>query len=354
MEQVEGFFVKAYGDPAAVGRQIGERLAEPITNLLARLCIPQRFSSEDHRERLASMLHNIERIAPHLVAEMEGIAAGADVPADDIFMLNCLVELACVQCSVFGFADAPGGPLIGKTDDLGPGETTTYAVCVEDVPGKAQILHVTWPGTVWGGPGVNERGVGFAAASVATGEWNEAGLPSNMVSRIMLENARDLDEAIETLMELPLACHPFNCVIADEERMVALERSVYKTAVRELEDGAVWATNHFLSPDLAELVTRPQEQMDDSRARYEKLSRRVNEKEHSVRGAQEILMDHTQPGAVCRHGEDHGMVTRAATIIRPRARVVWLALGRPCESKFRPYQLQLPVQGGSGHLIFGT
>ncbi len=354
MDKVRAFFVKAYGDPAAVGRQVGEGLREPIHDLLTRLNLPARFSSDRHRERLQVLLGNIERLAPDLVAEMEGIAEGAGVAAETIFMLNCLVELDAQSCSVVGFADAPGGPLIAKTNDLGAGDTPTYAVCVVDVPGKAQVLHVTWPGTVWGGPGVNEYGVGYGGASVATGEWNAAGIPSNMVGRLVLDRTHNVREAIETLAEAEFVCHPFNWILGDESELVGVERSVYKTAIREPQDGAVWATNHFLTPDLAELLTASPEDLQNSRARYDRLGILAAETPHTREGAWQILRSHDEPGAICRHGGDSAPATSAAMILRPRARVVWLATGRPCSAKLRPYQLQLPVRGGSGHLGIGT
>lgn len=355
MHHQRALFAKAYGEHRAVGEHLGRALEGAIRGLLERMRIPQRFSSSDHGRYLDKLASNIQSLAPHLIEEMEGIAEGAGVETRSILMLNCLVELASMGCSVLGFADAPGGPLIAKTDDLNPGELETHAVLVIDVPGKAQLLNATWPGTVWGGMIVNEHGVGVAGASVGTGERNDEGIPANMVGRLVLEQAKDVDEVIELVTTVDFVCHPFNWVVADEERLVVVERSVYKTAVRRPEDGAVWATNHYLTPDLAELVTRPPEYMENSRQRYEKLGRLAREKPHTHEGAIEVLTDHSEPAPICRHGEDPtGMITCGAAIIRPRARVLWFAAGPPCENKLRPYQLQMPVVGGGGQVELGT
>ncbi len=355
MDEGSCLFARAYGDPTDVGRQIGAQLRQPIRDLLALLDLPDCFACDAHRERLSCMLGNLDRLAPHLIAEMEGVAEGAGLPCQTIFMLNCLVELTVLGCSVLGFADAAGGPLIAKTNDLAADQTPQYAVTVLDVPGRAQFLHLTWPGTVWGGPGVNEHGVGFGGASVSTGEWNGAGLPSNMVTRLVLEGAHDVDEALEILLETEFACHPFNLVLGDEDRLIGVERSVYKMATREPEHGAVWATNHFLTPDLSDLVACSPADLEESRARWDKLGRLAGESEHTVEGARGILRDHSDPAPICRHGEGEASITTSASVIvRPRARVVWVATGSPCEEELRPFQLQLSVRSEGGHVGLGA
>ncbi len=349
MAEITEHFARAYGKPFEVGQQIGSALADEIRQLLQLHSIPDRFSSAEHKSYLERILNNIRQAAPELVEEMEGLAEGAQVPAEHIFMLNCLVELASHQCTVFAFADAAGGPLVGKTNDLNPNEISAYAVLVIDIPGQAQLLSATWPGTVWGTMCVNEHGVAIAGASVGTAERNDDGVPSNMAARIVLSQARSVDDVIDRLAEVEIICHPFNWIVADEKRALVVERSVYKMAVRQPEDGLLRATNHYLSADLAELVTRTPEQLENSRQRYEKIGHLAGQGEHNQEKALQILTDHTPPAPICRHGGDpDAAFTTAACILRPRARVMWFAAGQPCKNKLRPYQLQMPVVGGGG------
>jgi predicted choloylglycine hydrolase len=342
-------FAKAYGDPQEIGRKIGAVFAEVIRELVVEAGVPGRFEGPVYDERLRLMRANLERVAPELLAEIEGMAEAAGMPAEHLLKFNVLPEIKRAGCSLVGFADAAGGPLLAKTTDIpGPRDDRRVVVAV-DVPGRANSLVLTVPGTVWGSSGVNEYGLGCANAAVESGEWRDEGIPSRCVSRLLLQRCRSLEEALEFLREVEFACSPLNILLADEERVVLVERSVFRMAVREPQDGAVYATNHWITPELAAVQANPEAHQVSSELRYAKLGRLVAEKSHTLEGAREILTDCTQPGAICQAGDDPSrLVTTAATIVRTRARVMWFAPGMPCQSTLRPFQLQLPVvEGGS-------
>ncbi len=342
-------FAHGYGEPVRVGREIGQQLAGPIREVLASLDIPARFDSEDKRAWLDKLMDNIAKEAPALVEEMDGIAQGAGVDREAIYVLNCIVELSRPACSLVGYAQAPGGPVVGKNVDLAPGEPA-LAVTVVELGGGRQLLRAHWPGTVWG-DGVNERGLSIAAASVSTAEHRDDGIPTNMAVRLVLERAGNVDEAVEVVAELKIAAKGFNAVVADPDNALIVERSVNKMAVREPEDGVLCATNHFTNPDLAELMTATEAQLAESRDRLARLEELARAREGGREALQEILADHGPP-AICRH--EGAVVTVAALVLRPRARVLWFAGGRPCEAPFRPFQLKLPATAGSGILGYAT
>ncbi|MBC7287004.1 MAG: hypothetical protein H5T86_02960 [Armatimonadetes bacterium] len=345
-------FAHAYGRPEQIGQQIGQQLGEEIRALLRALGIPERYSTPQHSNRLDKVMSNLENQAPQLVEEMSGIARGAAVSERDIHMLNCITELAAVSCSIIAFSDAPGGPVIGRTFDSPAGHPSAYAIVAIDHAGGSQILAATWPGTVWVAAGVNGRGLALATASVRTGEYNEEGIPAGMVSRLVLEQAPSASRAVELLAEIPMTMHPFNAAVADEGQALLGERSVYKVSVREPEAGTLCATNHFRNPDLAELCNEPEEVLGESRERLARLEELANSHPHAKEEAMHILADHGQP-PICKH--DSGSTTTvAACVLRPRARVMWFAAGRPCDSPFRPFQLKLPVSGGGGIVGYGT
>lgn len=352
MAAERGLFAKAYGEHYEVGRQMGEAFASVITDLITQAGVPGKYEGPAYDDRLALMRANFERLAPGLLAEMEGIADGAGLPRDHVLKFNVLPEIKRAGCSLVGFADAPGGPVLAKTTDIPAGRTDRRAMVVVDIPGQVQALMLTVPGTVWCSGGVNEFGLGCANAAVETNEWRDDGIPSRCIPRLLLQSCRTFDEAIEFLRGAQFNCAPFNLLVADEDRVVCVERSVYKMAVREPVDGVVFATNHFVTADLAALHSHSEAEMTNSQQRYEKLARLVVEKPHTLEGARAILEDCSKPGAICQVGDDPSrLVTTAASIFRPRARVAWFAPGMPCQSKLRPFQLQLPVVAGGSRVV---
>ncbi|MCX7599199.1 MAG: C45 family peptidase [Armatimonadetes bacterium] len=352
MAAEKALFAKAYGDHYEVGRQIGAAFRSVIAELVAGAGIPGKYEGPAYDERLALMRANFERLAPELLAEMEGLADGAGLPREHVLKFNVLPEIKRAGCSLIGFADAPGGPVLAKTTDIPAGRTDRRAMGVVDVPGKIQALMLTVPGTVWCSGGVNEFGLGCANAAVEPSEWRDDGIPSRCIPRLLLQRCRSFDEALDFLRAVRFNCAPFNLLVADEERVVCVERSVYKMAIREPADGVVFATNHYVTSELAELHSHPETEMRNSQQRYEKLTRLVGEKPHTLEGARAILEDCTKPGPICQTGDDPSrLVTTAASIFRPRARVAWFTPGMPCQSRLRPFQLQLPVVAGGSRVV---
>jgi len=207
-----------------------------------------------------------------LTQEMRGIADGAGVHPIEVLVSTAIWEMFLVSgCSEFaavGPVTADGTLLHGYNYDLMRPEHALIqpylaAICYRPSTGlQSQGLPFFTVNTV-GSVGAN-AGMNAAGISVA---WDNTNLrddeltrgiglpmvPFIITLRRLLQGAQTLDEAIRTVAgSLPRSLGDIIVIgSAHERRAVALETAGRLHAVREMQDGVVWSTNCFRSPELA-------------------------------------------------------------------------------------------------------
>ncbi len=137
-----------------------------------------------------------------------------------------------------------------------------------------------------------------------------------------------------------------NIFLADSKGdAVVVEKCYDKQAIRRIEDGVLWNTNHFLDEELVKYnFTRGKEDLRESKVRYAYLQKVLKEERipHTVEEMKKILRNHEKPGAgaICRH-PDRGDTARThfAAIFIPKEKRALIASGNPCENEFKEYKL---------------
>lgn len=325
-----------------MGQALGEQLTDRIREVLAELRIPGEYQLPAHRSLLCgSFLRRMRRYAPELLEEMEGIAEGAGVPRDDVFVYNDLPEMwqadafgraAAAGCTAFGFTDSPIGPIIGKNNDIGENAAKYHIPHRYTFPDGRKALIFTWPGTVWANAFVNEQGLAFGGATVTSAGTDPEGFPSNFMFRVFAERAGSVEEAVALIPTLPISTHAFTGVLADEHTVRGLEVGVGGHAVLEPEGGACWGTNHFTQAEMLARQKADAQVMATSWARWARLEELTKDTPHTVEGAKSILAHHADWGSICQHGKGPAqMHTSASYVMVPRERRVDFAYGRPCQ-----------------------
>ncbi len=313
-------FARAYGEPREVGAEIGRQMADEIMDVIAAVGVPEGLPAcgwECCGLKPEMLLRNIEAQAPELLAEMDGLADGAGMPGASILLLNWMMQLWSVKALALGFADGPGGPAIAMALAAKEAVAVPVAVTAIDVPGKAEVLQIGAPGLVGCVAGVNSHGIGLAVTPAAGEDSREDGMPSLLVARKVLQDARTLEEALEILAAAKVACCPFDAIVGDKEKIVGVERGVTEMKTREAVAGVV------LAGDLSVSLVGELASLADVLAFFQ--DRVANEA---------FLGDSVVFGAV----------------LRPRARVIQLAADDPHKAQFRPFQLKLAVTGAGSHL----
>src|SRR5262249_10433375 len=164
------------GTPAQIGAAHGESQRARIREYAERFiswvlsCSPLRLSEQELWQRWAPQVAVNQREAPALVEEMHGIARGAGVPFERVFLLNSLLDLNSFRylalatnfagCSTFAVtAEAgTGRTLVGQTYDM-PALHQDYLTLLRLKPnGGPRQLVFTFAGIV-GAAGLNEAGI---------------------------------------------------------------------------------------------------------------------------------------------------------------------------------------------------
>lgn len=250
-------FVRASGDPFAVGRAHGEALAGPLRTFLDdSLCrlnkvMPEPVTRDGLLPSIAAYRAAVSAVLPDQAEEVAGLAAGAAITEDEAWLLQLRREImgyrkvpTAGDCTTYA-RTANGSPVLAQTIDLNGDLDDCIGVLEiarEDSPRRSLVLSF---GGLLGYLGLNSDGLAVGLNLVLGGDWRP-GVPPYLAIRHLLDTARDVTEALEILRTLPLASSR-TFVLCDRERAVCVE--ALGEELRVIEDTEVAHTNHFLHPD---------------------------------------------------------------------------------------------------------
>lgn len=248
-------------DPAARGEAFGTRWRDHVRatlveyqELFAARLVPDgvvRAIAQDSREVVA-------RHAPEVLAEIDGVATGAQIEPWQAMVLNARTEIlarAAVvteECSTAVLLPADGGtPRTVQTWDW-------YSQMAKDTmvrsqpSGAGRIAFFSEFGQV-AKIGVSSRGLGVHFNILQhTTDGSQIGVPVHVLTRMILDRAGTLAEALEIVDGVPLGASTVLTVITAEPAAACVELSPAGwAALRAAPGEPLLHTNHFLDPGLA-------------------------------------------------------------------------------------------------------
>jgi isopenicillin-N N-acyltransferase-like protein len=347
--------VEVAGSPFELGRQHGQACAEPIVRFV-RVGLPAyvRCAPTDLLSTFANELGvyagAIARVAPHLLEEVRGIAAGAGLAFEEALLLQLRPELGqarrrwvpeCTSIGVVSGRATPGGPLLGQNVDM-PRELAEYGIVLRLRPTEGpEILTWTLAGVI-GQTGINEWGVGRCGNVLFSPGWRP-GLPTVVLFRLALES-KSVAQVLEWCGDSGRA-KSNNFLIGDAEGDVAcVEMTVDDHRVlRAGTDGVIVHGNHYRHPDFAAFDRCPYP--DGSRRRETRLAELAGATSMPLEALdlQRFLSDHAnQPQSICGHGPP-GLQTVASCVLDPAHGRLWVSHGNPCQMAYTLYTLRGPA-----------
>ncbi|PPA76544.1 acyl-CoA--6-aminopenicillanic acid acyltransferase [Achromobacter spanius] len=126
-------FVSVSGTPEARGRSYGQQAAARVRKSAAmygQTLVDLGYDAMARTELIAHFAREIEAFAPHYLEEMRGIAAGADVPFEDIVMVNARTEVV-----------AKARAEKKKAAELEPGDGCTGALILPTRSANGNLIH---------------------------------------------------------------------------------------------------------------------------------------------------------------------------------------------------------------------
>jgi hypothetical protein len=285
MNTIEQFEVS--GSHREVGRTIGHHFGPAIHRYLDNYGFLQEqllpfLTTTGGQRCYQSYLKLHRKYFPQYVAELEGMAAGAGRPFEEIFAVNLRGEFrglissarqttgavdpgdqGCTDCLVL----TPESALIGHNEDGSPAGYGNMFVVRAAVDNCPSFHALCYPGFLPGNAfGFNEFGILHSVDHVAPRQVI-VGLGRHFLARSLFE-ARSLTEAIRCVA-MPGRAAGFNYNIGSlaERRLVAVEVSPERHQASEVQ-GYYLHTNHYL-----ELRNVDQEITLSSRKRLERCRR---------------------------------------------------------------------------------
>ena len=254
-------FIQVRGAPFEIGQQYGQMAREKIMlHAMNQKWAMARRKPEDPewwRREIPKYLPIYEELVPHMVEEMHGIARGARMDLDDVYLINMRDNLPAVLrkpeppehgCTSFGLSGAvtlSGEPITGQTKDTEPISKDLYVVLAMYQKGRPDILQMPYAGEL-AVFGFSTSGVSSFGNAMFLKGHRTSRLPSSAFRRLCLE-ANSIEDVI-AIKEKYGAGGGGNQTVGDRTgRAVAIEGSAYGQVVLEQKDGIIVHANNALS-----------------------------------------------------------------------------------------------------------
>jgi isopenicillin-N N-acyltransferase-like protein len=292
-------------------------------------------------DRAGSFADPIDAYDVRLLPEIEGIAEGSAVEAEDILALNVRTEvmfgMARAECTAMCVSgDAEGRHvLLAQNWDWKPGALHT-CILLAATPHDAPAFVTFVEAGLLAKCGLNDAGLGLATnAMTSTLDRGEPGVPFHAILRRILTSA-SFDEAVDAVTSPPRASSANYLIASRDGRATDLETAPGgPEGVRRTDAARLAHANHFLrttregSKDLERL-----DASSTSIARQASADARLRGSgQDSVEELLGALRDHAAP--VCQHVSpdeppEAASDTIAAITMDLTDGVLWVTEGHPC------------------------
>jgi isopenicillin-N N-acyltransferase-like protein len=350
--------------PRARGRAYGETARERIA--LVRATYEETFGFltgqtwPELSQGIGPFVGPARDFAPDLMEEMEGIAQGAGLTFEDIFLLNARSEVmfglgsgkpqgGCTTILALPPATAKGETLLAQNWDwLGgvkEGQVLLKLPAQEDRPA---LVTFTEAGQV-AKLGMNGAGLALTVNNLNT-DRPRIGVPWILICRKILEADR-LTRAMGRILATPRA-HSINFLLArqegDQAQGVSLETAPVEPHLLWPQEGLLIHTNHFLETPRDFKDLKPREfPFPCTYVRYERARQALAGLKGRVtaEGLKGVLSDHfDHPHSICMHPNPLEAAPRRAetclsVIFNLSDRSIHFCPGKPCQGEWSKLDL---------------
>ncbi len=333
---------------AGLGRAQAGRIARTLEVYRRLFELTGGLGHEDVTRLGGQALERIGAFAPHLLDEIEGIAAGSGQPPELIGALNARTEVLragrgeCSTIACMGTATGSGTPLGVQTWDWHDDLAESWMRWTIDHAGGHRVETMTEAGIV-GKVGVSSAGVAVLLNILGhRDDGPPIGVPVHVLTRAVLDNAADGVQALAMLSTAQVSASSAVTVVADDEDGGAVCTVELSPAgpgfVTPNTAGVLTHTNHFLAEPgrLADTMVR---EGPDSVLRLDHADRAMAGLAVGAIDEQAILAAlHSHrggAGAICCHPAEgapfgHRWQTLATVTVAPATRTMSLRRGGPC------------------------
>jgi isopenicillin-N N-acyltransferase-like protein len=337
--------IEARGTHREVGLQIGSQCKAGLQSIFASLRndLPEGATWDAMLEQSREYLKHTQKVYPQYIEELEGIAEGAEIPFEDVFLLICeelwedVAWHGCTDMTARGKATVDGSTLIAHTNDLLPKTESKLVMLKVQAGSEPEFIGISV-----GGIAIS---AGYNAAKISlTGNQLDAndtrpGVPRLLVVRAIL-GSTTLGEAMTHCL-LPTRASSYNNVIADGSGEVySMEGSATDLEAIYIKDNVMAHANHYVTPSMRRFE-RDRSAIANSIIRYNRADYLLKQNHGKLTPElfRTLLADHAgYPTSICKHGtETH---TVFSIIIQLETLKAWIGRDHACKTEYTEYQLQ--------------
>ena len=353
------------GTPKERGIKHGEQYASEIAeNVRTYLWVFDHYGIDEETvyEQAKEFVSIIEKENEEYAAEMRGISEGADLPVEDITILNARYEVmysayaeaaadldeakpdGCTAFAVRPEITADGRALMGQNWDWIP-DVNIFVMDIRREE-KPNMIALTEAGIVGGKIGINEAGIGMTLNGlISKGDGKEPfRKPYHVRFREALDSKR-LDTAIAPFITKDRA-NSANVLLGHTEgEFINLELAPETASYLYPEDGLLTHANHF--EDRSEVNSEFEKIVPDTLCRAPRLNRLLSKcaGDLDLEDAKTALQDHFgKPNSICAHideslPEPEQSQTNGCYLIDLEERRLIGTEGPPCENEFTTFEV---------------
>lgn len=231
-----------------LGFQIGNLLQDKIKKTLYRRIggLTQK-ALKDYTKESHNYFILTAKYFPQYIEEIKGMAEGANVSSEELFLLNCREitdRIDAMRCTTIVGRDNANQIILGHNEDWEAGaEYELYVIRAEMK--NSIILGLNYAGEILGNSVcMNSLGV-TQAINDLTHKGNSRGVPRNFIARAILDTS-SYDE-IENIFKTYPRASGFNHVLVVQDKIIDIESIDVHYDSAEIEDRIFIHTNHYLS-----------------------------------------------------------------------------------------------------------
>lgn len=264
-----------YYEVSGTHKEIGRQLAKKMETKGFVIPAPDFFTEKESNEAIALY----EQYCPGILEEITGFAEEAGLKIREIaYTWMTYLVPRCSGMAILGSKMIDGRTRLARNYEFSL-EEEDFTICRVAAEGK--YTHIGGTSVVFGREeGINECGLAVAMSSCGLPVSNISemkapkvkGLQFWAVVRSLLDNCKDVEEALNQVEEMPIAFN-LNLYLADAKGYAALVEIMdghkgYKKISAASSKQYVCGTNHIVLPELQHLEPVA---MKNSIIRYEKL-----------------------------------------------------------------------------------
>lgn len=326
-----------------IGYQLGMQVKNDDSLKAKYVLYKTDVSKKDVEE--ANLL--FDRWCPGLREEIAGFADALQIELEFVFFYSMTyLQPRCSQIAVLSEVTKDQKPYLARNYEF---DHTLEDYCLMKTQIKDKYIHIGTSMLLFGrDDGFNEHGLSITMSSCGIPIANlpnmkkatTTGLQYWVVVRALLEQCKDVEEAIAYIKNMPIAFH-MNMILLDKAENLALVQTMNgKCEIKRIDTKTqhyLHATNHSLLPNFIRLEP---EGLTHSIVRYSYIEQELHTQTSVTKEKLKEMLLAKYPNGLCFHYFLEGFGTTKSMLISPKDGTIEICWGGLISNGWRTYNIE--------------